>query len=61
MSSSLPQKVVHAVVSARDDIALILEWTRGADLDALKADRKLRYAVERAFIAIDASIRDIPS
>jgi uncharacterized protein with HEPN domain len=33
----------------------------GHDLDAIRADRKTRYAIERAFIAIDAAIRDIPA
>lgn len=30
------------------------------DLVTIRADRKMRYAIERAFIAIDAAIRDIP-
>ena len=40
---------------------LILEWAAGRDLDAIREDRKTRYAIERAFIAVDAAIRDIPA
>lgn len=40
---------------------LIQEWAAGRDLDSIRADRKTRYAIERAFIAIDAAIRDIPA
>lgn len=60
MPSEQPE-VTLAVIEARDNVRLILEWSAGYDLDALRADRKTRYAIERAFMAIDAAIRDIPA
>lgn len=48
-------------MEARDNVRLIQGWSMGYDLDALRADRKTRYAIERAFIAIDSAIRDIPA
>ena len=61
MSSEQPDKVALAVIEARDNVRLIQEWSADRDLDAIRADRKTRYAIERAFIAIDAAIRDIPA
>jgi uncharacterized protein with HEPN domain len=61
MPSKPPDKVTLAVIEARDNVRLIQEWSMGHDLDAIRADRKTRYAIERAFIAIDAAIRDIPA
>ena len=48
-------------MAARQNIALIKAWAGGRDLEALKADTLVRYAIERAFIAIHSSIRDIPA
>ncbi len=59
--SSEPDKVALAAIEARDNVQLIREWSAGQDLEALRADRKTRYAIERAFMAIDAAIRDIPA
>jgi len=59
--SSEPDKVVLAAIEARDNVRLIREWSAGQDLDAIRADRKTRYAIERAFMAIDAAVRDIPA
>jgi uncharacterized protein with HEPN domain len=53
-------RIVLAVLSARDNIRLIRQWASNRDLEALKADRMVRYAIERAFILLDASIRDLP-
>jgi uncharacterized protein with HEPN domain len=61
MSSENDARIADAIVAARDNVALILDWAAGLDLEALKADRKTRYAIERAFMALDASVRDIPS
>ena len=61
MSSEEDARIVEAIVAARDNIALIREWAAGLSLEALKADRKTRYAVERAFIAINAAVQDIPA
>jgi uncharacterized protein with HEPN domain len=61
MPSERPGKVALAVIEARDNVRLIQEWSSGRDLDAIRADRKTRYAIERAFIAIDAALRDIPA
>lgn len=61
MSSEAGDKVVLAILSARENIRLIQIWSGGRDLEALKADTLVRYAIERAFIVIDASIRDIPA
>ena len=59
--SSEPDKVVLAAIEARDNVRLIREWSAGQDLEAIRADRKTRYAIERAFMAIDAAVRDIPA
>ncbi len=59
--SILSDKVTAAIISARHNIALIQGWASGHDLDALKSDTMVRYAIERAFIAIDSAIRDIPA
>ncbi len=40
---------------------MIRTWTGERNLDELKTDTLVRYAIERAFIAIDSSIRDIPA
>jgi uncharacterized protein with HEPN domain len=61
MSSERGNKIAAAIGAARDDIGFIQTWARGRDLDALKADRLVRYAIERAFIAIASSFRDIPA
>lgn len=60
MPSEHHGKTGLAIVEARDNIHLIRDWSSGQDLEAIKADRKTRYAIERAFMAIDAAIRDIP-
>jgi hypothetical protein len=60
MRSDPAGKVILAIVEARENIHLIQAWASGQDLDSIRADRKTRYAIERAFIAIDAAIRDIP-
>jgi uncharacterized protein with HEPN domain len=60
MPSDPPGRAALAVLEARENIALIRLWAGEADLDALKRDRKTRYAIERAFIAIDAALRDVP-
>jgi len=61
MSSENHGKVALAVLAARENISLIQTWASGRDLEALKTDTLVRYAIERAFIAIDSSIRDIPT
>jgi uncharacterized protein with HEPN domain len=61
MSSEEGRKMADAIVAARDNVALIREWGSAMDLSALRADKKTRYAIERAFIALDAAIRDVPS
>lgn len=61
MSSDPEGKVALAIVAARENIRLIRLWTSTRDLDALKGDTLVRYAIERAFIAIDSSIKDIPA
>ena len=60
MPSEQTGKIALAIVEARDNVRLIQEWALELDLEAVKADRKTRYAIERAFMAIDAAIRDIP-
>ena len=60
MSSEIA-RALDAVAGARDNIALIREWAGALDLDALRADRKSRYAIERAFMALDAAVRDVPA
>lgn len=59
MSSEARGEVALAIVAARENIRLIQTWSSGRDLDSLKADTLVRYAIERAFIVIDASIKDI--
>ncbi len=61
MSSSDDDKAVRAITAARHNIELIRTWTGERSLDELKADTLVRYAVERAFMAIDSSIRDAPA
>lgn len=60
MSFDPGAKVTRAIVAARHNIRLIQVWSDGRDLEALKADTLRRYAIERAFIAIDSSVKDIP-
>ncbi len=61
MSSSDYDKAVRAITTARHNIQLIRTWTGERSLDELKTDTLVRYAVERAFIAIDSSIKDVPA
>ena len=61
MSSESSGKTTQAILEARENVRLIREWAAGQDLGSLRQDRKTRYAIERAFIAIDAAIRDIPA
>jgi uncharacterized protein with HEPN domain len=61
MSSEERGKIVLAIVAARENIRLIRTWSGGCDLDALKADTLLRYAIERAFIAVDSALKDVPA
>jgi uncharacterized protein with HEPN domain len=61
MSSEANQRTIEAIAAARDNIALIREWGGALDLDALRNDRKSRYAIERAFMALDAAVRDVPA
>ena len=60
MSSDLNGKIILAVVAARENIQLIQTWAHGLDLAALQTDRLRRYGIERAFMAIDSSVKDIP-
>jgi uncharacterized protein with HEPN domain len=59
MSSEARGKIVLAILAARENIRLIQTWSGNRDLDALKADTLLRYAIERAFIAIDSALKDV--
>lgn len=59
MPSSGDRKTRRAVLTARENIRLIREWSPGT-LEAIRADLRTRYAIERAFLAIDAAVRDIP-
>ena len=61
MPSESLGKITLAIIEARDNIQLIVTWATDQDLEAIKADRKTRYAIERAFMAIDAALRDIPA
>ncbi len=61
MLSETQRKILSAIQEARENIALIQSWSSGQGIIALKSDRKTRYAIERAFMMIDAAIRDIPS
>ncbi len=61
MSSDPQDRARQAIQSARENIALIQTWAAGRDLASLRSDTLVRYAVERAFIAIDSAIRDIPA
>ena len=60
MSSKGTSKVISAIDSARENIGLIQAWAKGRDLETLKADTLIRYAIERAFIAVHSAITDIP-
>lgn len=59
MHSDKTGRAALAALEAQENVRLIMEWAQGLDLAALKSDRKARYAIERAFIAIDAALRDI--
>lgn len=59
MHSDKTGRAALAALEAQENVRLIMEWAQGLDLAALKSDRKTRYAIERAFIAIDAALRDI--
>src|ERR1700743_3571412 len=61
MSSSDYDKTRRAITGARYNIQLIHTWTGERNLDELKTDTLVRYAIERAFIAIDSCIKDIPA
>ncbi len=50
-----------AITAARENIALIRTWALERTLSELQTNTLVRYAVERAFIAIDAALRDIPT
>jgi uncharacterized protein with HEPN domain len=60
-SSDPADRARLAVIETRDNIALIRTWATDQDLEAIRADRKTRYAIERAFMAIDAALRDVPA
>ena len=60
MSSEGPAKTVQAVLAARENLALIGGWADGRVLEELRSDTLVRYAIERAFIALAAAMRDIP-
>ena len=47
-------------MAARENIALIRTWAQDRTLPELRSNTLVRYAIERAFIAIDAAMRDIP-
>lgn len=49
-----------AITAARENVDLIRTWAAATTLEAIKADVQVRYAIERAFIAIDSAIRDLP-
>lgn len=51
----------RAAIAARNDIARIAMWMVDKTHNDLRDDTLLRYAVERAFMCIDAAIRDIPA
>lgn len=59
-SSEEEQRVIDAIVAARDNVTLIRDWGGALDLNTLRSDRKTRYAIERAFMALDAAVKDIP-
>lgn len=61
MSFDAGGKVALAIGAARQNIRLIQTWSMERDLQSLKADTLVRYPIERAFIAIASSIRDIPA
>jgi uncharacterized protein with HEPN domain len=60
MSSNLARAAL-AVTAARTDIARMLLWAQGKSLNELQTDVMLRYTIERAFISIDAALRDVPT
>jgi uncharacterized protein with HEPN domain len=60
MSSEDRGRASLAIVSARENLALIQDWARTRDLETLRSDTLVRYAIERAFISLAAAMRDIP-
>ncbi|MEO7027766.1 MAG: HepT-like ribonuclease domain-containing protein [Caulobacteraceae bacterium] len=50
-----------AIVAARENIALIRTWAGAKPLAELRSNTLVRYAVERAFMAIHSALRDIPA
>ena len=60
MSSEDRARALLAILSARQNLALIHDWAKSRDLEALRSDTMARYAIERAFIALAAAMRDIP-
>jgi len=60
MSSEDIDRATLAIFAARQNIALIRTWANGRVLSDLRSDTQVRYAIERAFIAIDAAMHDIP-
>jgi uncharacterized protein with HEPN domain len=61
MSFDQRAATLAAIRAARQNIALIVTWAGEKTLAQLREDLILRYAVERAFIAIDAAVKDIPA
>lgn len=61
MSSEPKGKIALAILAARENVRLIQLWAADRDLDMLRADTLVRYAIERAFIGIDAAMKDIPA
>src|SRR5947209_15420213 len=59
-SSEARGRAALAIMAARENIALIRSWAGDRDLEDLKSDVLVRYAIERAFMAIDSAFRDIP-
>ena len=60
-TSSKLNRARRAAVAARDNIARIADWAADKTLADLQSKTLLRYGVERAFMAIDAALRDIPA
>jgi len=60
MSSDSVARTVQAILAARENVALIGGWADLRNLEDLRSDTLVRYAIERAFIALAAAMRDIP-
>jgi len=54
-------RAVPAILAAQENIGLIRTWASGRTLEDLQSDTMVRDAIERAFIALDAALRDIPT